>query len=460
MGNSLACFSNKNQTKKIRKINKNSTIRSSRSSNGRVCHSVPPPPCISRSTSRKSDRIYPNSTRIIDHHEGNNNYFDGDNITRRSSNGRAHHSVPPPSCISRSTSRKSSRIIDHEGNNFDGDNYIREQARVAAALLLQHHQQNGTLSQFERSVSLKDTLTCSSRRQTRNIMPRTRARSLSDSFPQHLDFHHQGTNVEDLKNKHFVLVHGGGFGAWCWYKTTTLLKESGYQVDAIDLTGSGAHFFDSNNITTMSQYVKPLTDFIEKIDYDKKVILVGHDIGGACISYAMELYPSKVSAAIFVAAAMLKSGQSTLDIFSVQLGLNNLCQRAQIFRYANGKNNPPTAIDYDKSLLKEVLFNQTPAKDVELASVSMRQVPFGPLTEKLSLSTTNYGSIPRFYVKTRDDFAIPASLQEVMIDTNQPEQVFQIKGSDHSPFLSKPQALHKILVEISNIPSKMNLKTI
>lgn len=50
-----------------------------------------------------------------------------------------------------------------------------------------------------------------------------------------------------------------------------------------------------------------------------QVILVGHDIGGACISYVMELYPSKVSAAIFVAAAMLKSGQSTLDMFSVQV---------------------------------------------------------------------------------------------------------------------------------------------
>ncbi|OIS96695.1 PREDICTED: putative methylesterase 11, chloroplastic isoform X2 [Nicotiana attenuata] len=399
MGNSLACFSEKNQATKVRKHNKNG-----RSFNGNV-----PPPCISRSTSRKSDRIYPNSLR-----------FD---------QGKCD------------------------------DDFIREQARVAAALLLQHHQQNGTLSQFERSVSLRDNLT-SSRKQNR--IPRSsscRARSLSDSIPQHLELLHQGTNVENLKNKHFVLVHGGGFGAWCWYKTTTLLKEAGYQVDAIDLTGSGAHFFDSNNITTLSQYVKPLTDFLENLGDDKKVILVGHDIGGACISYAMELYPSKVSAAIFVAAAMLKNGQNILDMFSVQLGLNNLCQRAQVFRYANGKNEPPTAIDYDKSLLKEVLFNQTPTKDVELASVSMRQVPFGPLTEKLSLSATNYGSIPRFYVKTQDDFAIPASLQEVMIDSNQPEQVFQIKGSDHSPFLSKPQSLHKILVEISNIPPKMNLKT-
>ena len=43
---------------------------------------------------------------------------------------------------------------------------------------------------------------------------------------------------------------------------------------------------------------------------------MGHDFGGACISYAMELFPHKVSKAIYVAAAMLTNGQSTLDMFS------------------------------------------------------------------------------------------------------------------------------------------------
>ena len=47
-----------------------------------------------------------------------------------------------------------------------------------------------------------------------------------------------------------------------------------------------------------------------------QVILVGHDFGGACISYMMELFPSKVLKAVFVAAAMWTSGQSTLDMFS------------------------------------------------------------------------------------------------------------------------------------------------
>lgn len=84
----------------------------------------------------------------------------------------------------------------------------------------------------------------------------------------------QGVKVDDLETNHYVLVHGGGFGAWCWYKTIALLEESGYKVSAIDLTGSGVHSFDTNNITSLSQYVKPLTDFLEKLPEDGKVFIV------------------------------------------------------------------------------------------------------------------------------------------------------------------------------------------
>lgn len=83
----------------------------------------------------------------------------------------------------------------------------------------------------------------------------------------------------------------------------------------------------------------------------------------------------------------------------------------------------------------------------------MRPMPFMPVLEKLSLSEKNYGSVRRFYIETPEDNAIPVSLQESMINSSPPEQVFRLKGADHSPFFSKPQALHKLLVEISKLPS-------
>jgi pimeloyl-ACP methyl ester carboxylesterase len=172
------------------------------------------------------------------------------------------------------------------------------------------------------------------------------------------------------------------------------------------------------------------------------------------MSYAMEMFPTKIAKAVFISAAMLANGQSTLDLFNQQLGSNDLMQQAQIFLYANGKKNPPTAVDFDRSLLRDFLFNQSPPKDLALASVSIRPIPFAPVSEKVHVSEKNYGSIRRFYIKTMEDYAVPVLLQEAMIKLNPPEQVFQLKGSDHAPFFSRPQSLNKILVEISQIPFK------
>lgn len=52
-----------------------------------------------------------------------------------------------------------------------------------------------------------------------------------------------------------------------------------------------------------------------------QVILVGHDFGGACISHAMEMFPSKVAKAVFLCATMLTNGHSALDMFQQQVDL-------------------------------------------------------------------------------------------------------------------------------------------
>lgn len=46
----------------------------------------------------------------------------------------------------------------------------------------------------------------------------------------------------------------------------------------------------------------------------------------------------------------------------LQSSLTDLNQRAQKFIYASGKKQQPTAIDYEKSLLEDFLFNRTPSK--------------------------------------------------------------------------------------------------
>lgn len=91
-------------------------------------------------------------------------------------------------------------------------------------------------------------------------------------------------------------------------------------------------------------------------------------------------------------------------------------------------------------------------QDVALATVSMRPIPLCPMLEPLSLSAEKYGKGRRFYIQSLDDHALSPDIQEKLVRDNPPEGVFKIKGSDHCPFFSKPQSLHKILLEIAQIP--------
>jgi len=94
------------------------------------------------------------------------------------------------------------------------------------------------------------------------------------------------------------------------------------------------------------------------------------------------------------------------------------------------------------------------AQDVALAMVSMRPIPFSPAMENITLTPEKYGSVRRFYIVTPQDQALPPDLQHKIIDQNPPELVFTLKSGDHSPFFSKPQTLHKVLVEIAMIAAK------
>ena len=78
---------------------------------------------------------------------------------------------------------------------------------------------------------------------------------------------------ESLTVKKFVLVHGEGFGAWCWYKIVASLDESGLSPITVDLTGSGFNMTDTNTVSTLEDYSKPLIEYLENLPEEDKVRL-------------------------------------------------------------------------------------------------------------------------------------------------------------------------------------------
>ena len=106
------------------------------------------------------------------------------------------------------------------------------------------------------------------------------------------------------RGKHFVLVHGAGNGAWCWYKLVPLLKLLGHRVTALDLGSSGVNPKRLDELASVYDYVQPLMELVASLPQDEKVVLVGHSYGGLPISLAMESFPQKILVAVFVSAYM------------------------------------------------------------------------------------------------------------------------------------------------------------
>lgn len=77
--------------------------------------------------------------------------------------------------------------------------------------------------------------------------------------------------LESLTVKRFILVHGEGFGAWCWYKTIASLEESGLSPVTVDLAGSGFNMIDANSVSTLEEYSEPLIELLQNLPEEEKV---------------------------------------------------------------------------------------------------------------------------------------------------------------------------------------------
>ncbi|KAK6924104.1 Alpha/beta hydrolase fold-1 [Dillenia turbinata] len=76
-------------------------------------------------------------------------------------------------------------------------------------------------------------------------------------------------------------------------------------VSALDMAASGVDPKHMDEVHFFSDYVELLAELMASIlSEEDGVILVGHSHGGICISVAMERFPEKIAAAVFVAAVM------------------------------------------------------------------------------------------------------------------------------------------------------------
>ena len=66
------------------------------------------------------------------------------------------------------------------------------------------------------------------------------------------------------------------------------------------------------------------------------------------------------------------------------------------------------------------------------------------------MSEKNYGSVKRVFVVAEEDKIISEDVARWMIKRNAPDEVSEIRGSDHMVMMSKPKELLTLLQSIAN----------
>ncbi|KAK4416246.1 putative esterase PIR7A [Sesamum alatum] len=258
-------------------------------------------------------------------------------------------------------------------------------------------------------------------------------------------------DVESKKQQHFLLVHGICHGAWCWYELVTKLRDDGYRVTALDMAAAGANPKRVEELRSFSDYCQPLLEFMTDLPQGEKVVLVGHSMGGACISLAMEKFPHKIAVAVFLTALMPGPNLPLATVMEEANKAVGSFGDTQYF-YGNGSDNPPTSYVLGPKFLATNLYQLSPTKYWTLATFAVRptsEFVGSDLSKEVALSKENYGSIRRVFVHIEQDKAVKPEIQKWMIENNPPDEVNTIAGADHMVMFSKVDDLSAFLQEIA-----------
>lgn len=245
--------------------------------------------------------------------------------------------------------------------------------------------------------------------------------------------------------KHFVLVHKACHGAWSWYKIVALLRSAGHNVTALDLASSGINPKQTFEVPHFSEYLSPLMEFMASLPTNEKVVLVGHELGGLAIAKAMEIFPKKISVAVFLTALMPGPKMNVDIVFSELLKSVSQSDNRVI------DNNGPTFIPGPKYTATNI-YQLSPIQDLALAYTLIRPIYLynvSDVSKEIIISKKRYGSVKRAFIVAVEDKVLKKEFQRLMIEKNPPDEVAEIQGSDTMTMMSKPQQLFTTLLNIA-----------
>lgn len=227
----------------------------------------------------------------------------------------------------------------------------------------------------------------------------------------------------------FGLVHGGWHGAWCWEALAPVLERGGHTVVTMDLPCHDA----SASLDTYADVVCAALD-----GSGDDVVLVGHSLGGHTVPLVAARRP--VRHLVYLCAVVPRIGSSVMDQAADQPDMWNLG-----FVQGLTVDEQDRQVWVDLELARRHLF-----ADCDDATAAAAIERLRPQTNHSMAQTFPLAELPTvgctYIVCTEDQMINPAWSRRVARD-RLGAGVVELPGS-HSPFLSRPQALAKVLLDL------------
>jgi pimeloyl-ACP methyl ester carboxylesterase len=275
----------------------------------------------------------------------------------------------------------------------------------------------------------------------------------------------------------FVLIHGGWHNHSAWDKVTPILKANGFATLTPDLPGAGVNAIAPTSLgvrpfdpaafaaerspiagVTQAERTQAVVALVKEAALlsDGKVILVGHSAGGMTISAVAEQVPKLLLAVVYLAGFMVPNGVPLLVMLQHETLSSALAPGLFV---GNSAAIGATRIHVGstnaayRSLLRAAFYGDASESEFAHAVSQLHcdESNAGAIAPS-PITPGRFGTVPRHYIRCAQDRAIPLTGQDHMIamvdGTIGGKTTTHTLDSSHSPFLSQPGALAKILIDI------------
>ena len=278
----------------------------------------------------------------------------------------------------------------------------------------------------------------------------------------------------------FVLVHGAWHNRSAWDKITPMLEASGFAAFTLDLPGAGVNAIEPSSLArrpfdsaafaaepspsagvTLEERARAVVALVREAGRSGgKVVLVGHSAGGMTVSAVAEQVPDLLQAVVYLAGFMVPNGLSLLDMLQHESMSSALGPKLFVGDPAaigaTRLHAGSTDVAY-RALLKAAFYGDASEADFVRAAAQLHcdESNAGALARS-EITPGGFGAVPRHYIRCSQDRAVPLPGQDHMIAAVDgaigSTTTIHTLDSSHSPFLSQPAALAKILIDIGARP--------